>query len=533
MKKILIVLLIFSFTSVYTQDVDLTTPRKSVRNHLYYLQNDSYNPKLSAKVFNNIDEDKGIKLAKQLKRYLDSKGYFIKIENIPNDENYFDSTFNKNRYYLIPLENRIYIEKQGETWYYSQETIETIPELYASVHSEEIDILTSNLPEFAYEKFLGVMVWKYIGLLIYLILGVILFYLIRKILAFYLIRGIDLLIKSKRIEPYLDPVNKPISLVIVLLFLQNYYPYLKLPLGINTFINGIFIFLFPIIGVYIAFKLVDLFALVLNVLTEKTESKVDDQLVPIVRKAAKVVVFVLGVIYLVDNLGWDYTPLLAGASVGGLAFALAAQDTVKNLFGSVTIFTDKPFDVGDWIVFDGNEGTVEEVGVRSTRIRTFYNSVVSIPNGKISDMVVDNMGRREYRRLKTNIGVTYDTPPELIELYVEGLNKLVMSEKYTRKYGYDIYLNSFEDSSLSILVYIFFEVENWTQELQAKQSFMIEAIKLADELGIRFAFPTSTLFVEDFPEKQSKTPEYNEDQEFYNAKLKKYLEDKDKRNNTK
>lgn len=530
MTKIIIYLLIISNTFIFSQEVDLSTPRQTVRTHLHYLQKDNYNPELSSKVFKGIDEKKAIDLAKKLKRYYDSKGLYIDLDEISNDKDYFDSTTKKNRFYLFPKNEKIYLTKNEQSWYYSNETINNIPELYSTIHSDIIEELVSDLPDFAYERILGLKVWKYFAMLIILLISVIFYFIFRKIIGFYLIRGIDLIIKNKDIEPYLAPVNKPISLLIVLTLIYHYYPYLMLPFGFSNFINALFLALFPILIVFILFKIVDLFSLVLAILTKKTETQVDDQLVPIIRKAAKIAVFIIGIFYFVDNFGWDYTPLLAGASVGGLAFALAAQDTVKNFFGSVTIFTDKPFDVGDAILFDGNAGIVEEVGVRSTRIRTFYNSLVSIPNGKLADMVVDNMGRRQYRRLNTNIGVTYDTPPDIIELYVEGLNKLVMTEKYTRKFEYDIYLNSFEDSSLSILVNIFFEVENWTQELQARQSFMIEAIKLAEELGIRFAFPTSTLFVEDFPEKQSKTPEYTESKEYYKGKLDEYLVHKSKRN---
>ena len=219
-------------------------------------------------------------------------------------------------------------------------------------------------------------------------------------------------------------------------------------------------------------------------------------------------------------LGVEITPLLAGASVGGLALALAAQDTLKNFFGSITIYTDSPFEIGDWIVFDGGEGVVEEIRVRSTRIRTFHNSVISVPNGILADLKIDNMGRRRFRRFRSQIGLTYDTPPDLIDAYITGLREIVKEHPKTKNDPYEIHLNEFGTSSLNILVYIFFEVENWSQELKARQEFMLEAIRLAKELNVRFAFPTSTLHIEEMPGEQSLTPSYSDNREtFFNKAI--------------
>jgi small-conductance mechanosensitive channel len=117
--------------------------------------------------------------------------------------------------------------------------------------------------------------------------------------------------------------------------------------------------------------------------------------------------------------------LLAGLGIGGIAFALAAKDTVENLFGSVTVLVDRPFQVGDWVVIGDQEGTVEEIGFRSMRLRTFYNSRITIPNSLLVKSAVDNLGARRYRRVKCMIGVQYDTPPDRIEAFCEGIRELI------------------------------------------------------------------------------------------------------------
>ena len=171
------------------------------------------------------------------------------------------------------------------------------------------------------------------------------------------------------------------------------------------------------------------------------------------------------------------------------------------------IFLDRPFQIGDWIHFDEVDGVVEEVGIRSTRIRTFANSLVYVPNAHLANVTVDNMGLRQFRRYKTEIGITYDTPPEIIDLFVEGIKEIILMHPTTRKDYFEVSLNSFGSNSLNILMYMFFEATNWSDELKGRHEVMFAIIKLANQCGVRFAFPTQTIHIEDFPGQKSLTPE--------------------------
>ena len=206
----------------------------------------------------------------------------------------------------------------------------------------------------------------------------------------------------------------------------------------------------------------------------------------------------MGVILILQNNGYNVASLIAGLGIGGLAIALAARDTLANFFGSVTIFVDKPFRIGDWIKVAGVEGTVEEVGFRSTRIRTFYNSLVSVPNSNISNNEVDNLGLREYRRLLTTLNLTYSTTPEQMEAFVEGIKAIVKSNPHFRQDFYEVHFNAFGAHSLDVMIYVFFKVPDWSTELQQKHNFFLEVLKLAKEVGVEFAFPTQTLHVDSF-----------------------------------
>jgi MscS family membrane protein len=168
---------------------------------------------------------------------------------------------------------------------------------------------------------------------------------------------------------------------------------------------------------------------------------------------------------------------------------------VSNLFGSLTVLTDRPFQVGDWVVVGDVEGTVEEVGFRSTRIRTFYDSLISLPNSNLIKASVDNLGDRTYRRWSTTLALTYDTPPEKIDAFCEGVRELIRRHPYTRKDYFHVYFNNFGDASLNIMLYMFFKAPDWATELRERHRLGVDILRLAAELGVEFAFPTQTVYL--------------------------------------
>ena len=249
-------------------------------------------------------------------------------------------------------------------------------------------------------------------------------------------------------EKYVLPVARPLSIFFVVALLVLFVPVLQLPAFTSRYVILILKAAMPLLGTIVFYQMVNILSYYLTKLALKTESTLDDQLVPLIRKTLKAFVVIVGSLFILENLNVPIIPLLTGLSIGGLAFALAAQDTIKNFFGSLMIFIDKPFQIGDWITSEDVDGTVEEVGFRSTRIRSFRNSVYYIPNGKLADRTIDNHGLRKYRRFFTTIALTYDTPPELIQTFVDGLVKIVHHHPNTRKDFHQIYFNDMGDSSL-------------------------------------------------------------------------------------
>ena len=248
--------------------------------------------------------------------------------------------------------------------------------------------------------------------------------------------------------------------------------------------------------VLLGWRLVDLFQLYLKSKTAKTETKFDDLLVPLVTRVLKVTVLLIGILSIAEILKLPLASLVAGLGIGGLAIAMAAKDTIANVFGSVTVLSDRPFNIGDWVKINNTEGSVQSLGFRSTRIRTFYDSVVTVPNSNLLTSTVDNMGQRNYRRYSTKLDIVYSTSPEKITEFSEAIRQLILDQEYTRKDSFHVYFNDFSDSSLQIMLYVFFKASEWTIELQARHDLLIGIMKLADELGVEFAFPTRTLQVE-------------------------------------
>jgi MscS family membrane protein len=259
--------------------------------------------------------------------------------------------------------------------------------------------------------------------------------------------------------------------------------------------------------------------------TAKTENKLDDQLAPILHNFFTGLVIVVGVLRLISLFGVDTTTILAGATIGGLAVALASQDTVKNLIGTIMIFIDKPFHIEDWIETGEFSGTVEKVGFRSTSVRAADTSVYQIPNSKLSEIVINNKGLRLFRRYNTNLGVRYDTPPELIEAFVKGVREIVIAHPETLSDSYNVEFSGFGDSALLVMVNVYFKSLAWSKEQSSKHRLHMAIVKLAKALGVDFAFPSSTVMIENFPEKKGFNPNYNIDSNSINGSIAKILED--------
>jgi MscS family membrane protein len=290
----------------------------------------------------------------------------------------------------------------------------------------------------------------------------------------------------------IDMVEEPLSFAVAILGIWYGLDSLNLPDVGHVWINRIYYLLIIFNIAWLINRVLDaLIEEYLVPIIEKSESDLDDQLLPILRKGIHAAVWIMAVIVGLNNAGYDVGALIAGLGIGGLAFALAAQDTVANFFGGVTIFVDKPFTVNDWIIIDGHEGIVEEVGIRSTRIRTFPGRLITIPNKVFAESAIENVSVEPSRRVILMLGLTYDTDHSRIR---EALNILAEIHEKFSAHLEEKHLELFDSfGDFSLNVKFIYYIKKGEDVFNLNSQINLEILERFNAAGLDFAFPTQTI----------------------------------------
>ncbi|QDK38482.1 mechanosensitive ion channel family protein [Bdellovibrio sp. NC01] len=338
--------------------------------------------------------------------------------------------------------------------------------------------------------------WKWIVLAIFIVLGIALRPLIQWVLKEFKKHNPWAKKFPKSFTAYFfkSEIERPLAWVIVGLLWFGAGDAIELTGKFQTYYEHVLKAFLAIHLIRVIYYAVDALGSVFADIAAKTESTMDDQLVPFASKILKVLVVVLGVLIVLQSFGLNVMSLLAGLGLGGLALALAAQDTAANLFGSVTILVDNPCKIGDWVKVKDVEGTVEEIGFRSTRIRTFYNSVITIPNATMAKENIDNMGVRPARRIRQSLGLAYETTPENIEAFCDRVRYLIKQDQKVIPETVTVHFNNFNASTLDVLVNFHLKVYTGPEELEHQQRIFLEIIKIANDMKVEFAYPTQTVY---------------------------------------
>jgi MscS family membrane protein len=289
----------------------------------------------------------------------------------------------------------------------------------------------------------------------------------------------------------------PIRLLLVAIVIYAIKALLMLPAEADRLLGTTIDVLAAIVVVVFAYRLLDLLEFELTKFSEREDTRLDLNFVKLIRMITHVLVVVFGGVYILQALtGKPLNALLAGLGIGGLAVALAAQDTLKNFFGSIMIMLDKPFTVGDRVVADGVDGPVEDIGFRSTRIRTLTGHLVAIPNEKMASINIENIGRRPSIRRLTNIGITYDTPPEKVERALAIIREVLENhEGMDPEFPPRVYFDEFNDASLNIVMIYWYFPPNYWDFLAFSERVNLRIMRAFEAEGIEFAFPTSTTYL--------------------------------------
>ena len=352
----------------------------------------------------------------------------------------------------------------------------------------------NELPDFLKIEFLGMPNWKWLTLT----LTVFLMYFLRKLLVW-----VTLKIKLTQVKfddrSFLghflgQKIEKPISWVIISAISFVVVEYLNLPAALAKYLIIAVKVLLTFNIIRLCYMAAEAFGLSMIEWAGESESQFDDQLAPFASRALKVTVVIVGFLVGLQNFGVNVTALLAGLGIGGVALAFAAQDTVANVFGTITIILDRPFKLGDHIKIGDTEGTIEEVGFRSTRIRTFYNSIVSLPNSIVAKEKIDNLTLRNgWIRFRHVVGFTYDASLKQIREFTEELRYRLSQAPNVDNSRIVVNFNGFGDSSLNVLVNFHFLQKTEESLTQLEEEFLDLVYDTAIKHGLEFAFPTRTI----------------------------------------
>ena len=472
--------------------VDLSTPYNTILSHLIFLDDSLFSPDLSAQTINFSDEDTIYReeLAIKLKQiFLGSRKHVFDISKISTDSNYIDTLSNKHIYFPNPNLPELYLEKIGDKWMYSNSTSKLINSVHLDMYSEDAEQIFSFSDKFkrwagveSGPIFYNIRLWQIYMVLYFSFMGLLLY-----LASVFIIRTIIFrILAQSRYKKITFKIIQVFAFIIYWYIVDAFIPALMLNMELTNIlhktINVTLVFNHTLISIYIVNFLRLRF-------TKEGTSASTQGLVIFMSLIVKTIIFITSLLFFIRALDFNVVNVLAGLSIGGFAIALGAQDTIKNFFGSLMIFADKQFSVGDWITSDKVSGTVEEVGLRTTKIRTFHNSVVVVPNSQLADNSIDNMGRRTYRRYNGKFVIKFDTPTEKIEEFTTKIKEEILKRDDTRKDFYMVYINDFETYGLGILVYVFFKVPDWESEMKGKHELITKILDFADQLKIEFAIP--------------------------------------------
>lgn len=399
---------------------------------------------------------------------------------------------------------------QRVQWLFTADTVAHIESLYQELQGRPLQAHWRGgrlrfwaLPELYVREYvvpaawkrtvLGLKIWQWVGLPLTLLLGW-LAYLVCRWLAPPIARWV----LRRKDQMYLPGTFtrelRPMAWVALVLVWWGGLRLLDLGSAVTTPLYWSLKLVCVLVATVAVYRFLSIIMGYIRVHASRTQTRVDDVLVPLIEKTLKFVTVALGVIFVISLLfNVEVTPLFAGLGVGGFAVAFAAKDTIANFFGSVNVVLDRPFEVGDWVKINNTEGIVEDVGIRSSRIRTFWKSQIIVPNSEIMNATIENFQRRTYRRTYAIVSVTYSTTPEQLEAFCEGIRELIRRHPHTWKDYFHVYVKEFAASSIDIMVYCFHDVADWGVELAERHRLLLDIIRLAGRLHVEFAFPTQTV----------------------------------------
>jgi MscS family membrane protein len=436
-----------------------------------------------------------------LQETLDAVGVVVKPADIPDDPNHVDARTFRAVFVLSPQAPRIRLQKndRGE-WHLPQDAVQGAFDIHDDVVGVDLQRFTRDLPAVWHRSLFGVQAWQGVALLA--VLGVA--FLFRFLLGALVTRRLDVFAKSLKWELSLDELRagaRPLGWLVACATVWLLVPTLALPARWTSRLLAVDRVVAAFCVVWLAMRAVDLVATHLEGRAKNSPSRMDDHLIPLMRRIAKMLLVLLGAVMALQSVGIDVGSLVAGLGIGGLAVALAAKDTIGNFFGSIAIFLDRPFQIGDWVATTNGavEGTVETVGFRSTQIRTIADTVVTVPNAKMADAEVNNFGARRHRRIRLNVSFTRDATAQQLGDFATALRAHLVALPHIKSTDVEVVANDLTDTAIIVLVHGYVTAPTWNEELRQRHDVILDIVRLAHETGLRLAGAARAVTIEASP----------------------------------
>ncbi len=297
------------------------------------------------------------------------------------------------------------------------------------------------------------------------------------------------------IDIFEPPINALILFVGFFLIAEVLISNKKIELFLFRVLKSFIIFEFC----WILYRSEILFNKALKKIFQKKRLETALNFLPVFNKFIKVTIFILGFLLIIQEWGINIGALITGLGIGGVAVALAAKDTIANFFGSIMILLDTPFKIGDWIQTPKLEGVVEDIGFRSTKVRTFAQALVSVPNSQLANDVIINWSKMGKRRITYKLGLKYNSPASKIKECLSNIREMLNNHPDIHKDTIFVYFNDFTDSALEIFLYFFTFTTNWKKYLEVREDVNLKIKKIVEEAGLEFAFPSTSIYLEEQP----------------------------------
>jgi MscS family membrane protein len=362
-----------------------------------------------------------------------------------------------------------------------------------------LDFFTENniLNDFIYYKF------KYVGIAI----GVFaLFALLKKIFAKYVFKIILRLVDKTKFDAdkkIVTAFEKPVTSFFGVLGFYFAFKILTMAYSIINIptIDKVFSSLVTILISWGLYNLTEESSLLFEKMHKAYDIKVDKILFPFISKILRFILIALAINVIADIWAIPIQGFITGLGLGGLAFALAAKDAAANIIAGIFIILDKPFTIGDWVSIDNLEGTIESISFRITKIRTFDEAIITVPNSKLANEPLTNFSRRGKRRINFNLGVTYGTSSEKLQSCVDNIRNMIVNHPQVNKETIFVRFDKFSTSSLDIFIYFFVDTTALAEYLKIKENINFNIIEILEKEEVSMAFPSTSIYVESLPDK--------------------------------